>query len=144
MLGTAGRVVVVQCPVGRRQVGAPHLLLAPTQQHTGPPRSHLRSFGAQPRAVRREAGLSRCRFRLANHLPAFPRAVCVCVSMCVCSYYLNNFEDGHKQDALDLVTGSYTVTPGAFAVCLAAWLGGQGAGLGAGLQVWLAERREQG
>ncbi|KAL4856549.1 Phosphoinositide phosphatase SAC7 [Chlorella vulgaris] len=27
-------------------------------------------------------------------------------------YYLNNFEDGHKQDALDLVTGSYTVTPG--------------------------------
>lgn len=28
------------------------------------------------------------------------------------SYYLNNFEDGHKQDALDLVTGGYTVVPG--------------------------------
>ncbi|EFN52170.1 hypothetical protein CHLNCDRAFT_59012 [Chlorella variabilis] len=27
-------------------------------------------------------------------------------------YYLNNFEDGHKQDALDLVTGSYAVVPG--------------------------------
>lgn len=28
------------------------------------------------------------------------------------SYYLNNFEDGHKQDALDLVAGAYTVVPG--------------------------------
>lgn len=28
------------------------------------------------------------------------------------SYYLNNFEDGHKQDALDLVTGGYAVVPG--------------------------------
>ena len=28
------------------------------------------------------------------------------------SYYLNNFEDGHKQDALDLVTGGYIVVPG--------------------------------
>lgn len=27
-------------------------------------------------------------------------------------YYLNNFEDGHKQDALDLVTGGYIVVPG--------------------------------
>ncbi|PSC73450.1 phosphoinositide phosphatase SAC8 isoform X2 [Micractinium conductrix] len=27
-------------------------------------------------------------------------------------YYLNNFADGHKQDAIDLVTGSYTVVPG--------------------------------
>ena len=28
-------------------------------------------------------------------------------------YYLNNYEDGHKQDALDLVTGNYVVVPGA-------------------------------
>lgn len=27
-------------------------------------------------------------------------------------YYLNNFEDGHKQDAVDLVTGRYKVVPG--------------------------------
>ena len=27
-------------------------------------------------------------------------------------YFLNNFRDGEKQDALDLVTGSYKVTPG--------------------------------
>lgn len=25
---------------------------------------------------------------------------------------MNNFRDGHKQDALDLVTGTYTVMPG--------------------------------
>ena len=31
------------------------------------------------------------------------------------SYYLNNFEDGHKQDALDLVTGGYAVVPGEWA-----------------------------
>lgn len=27
-------------------------------------------------------------------------------------YYLNNFEDGHKQDALDLVSGAYTIAKG--------------------------------
>ena len=27
-------------------------------------------------------------------------------------YYLNNFEDGHKQDALDLVSGSYIISKG--------------------------------
>ncbi len=32
--------------------------------------------------------------------------------MC-CRYYLNNFEDGHKQDALDLVTGGYRIASGA-------------------------------
>ena len=28
-------------------------------------------------------------------------------------YYLNNFQDGHKQDALDLVTGSFKAVSGA-------------------------------
>lgn len=27
-------------------------------------------------------------------------------------YYLNNFEDGHKQDAFDLVSGSYIISKG--------------------------------
>ena len=27
-------------------------------------------------------------------------------------YYLNNFQDGHKQDAIDLVTGNYVVSKG--------------------------------
>lgn len=27
-------------------------------------------------------------------------------------YYLNNFEDGHKQDAFDLVSGSYIINKG--------------------------------
>lgn len=27
-------------------------------------------------------------------------------------YYLNNFSDGHKQDALDLVTGTYVISKG--------------------------------
>lgn len=27
-------------------------------------------------------------------------------------YYLNNFRDGHKQDALDLVSGSFVISPG--------------------------------
>ena len=27
-------------------------------------------------------------------------------------YYLNNFQDGHKQDALDLVTGAYIISKG--------------------------------
>ncbi|KIY91561.1 Phosphatidylinositide phosphatase SAC1 [Monoraphidium neglectum] len=26
-------------------------------------------------------------------------------------YYLNNFHDGHKQDALDLISGAYAVKP---------------------------------
>lgn len=30
-----------------------------------------------------------------------------------CSYYLNNFQDGRKQDALDLVAGNYVVQVGA-------------------------------
>ena len=29
-------------------------------------------------------------------------------------YYLNNFEDGHKQDALDLVSGSYVISKGGY------------------------------
>lgn len=28
-------------------------------------------------------------------------------------YYLNNFKDGHKQDALDLVSGAFKVCQGA-------------------------------
>ncbi|GLI62382.1 hypothetical protein VaNZ11_005001 [Volvox africanus] len=31
----------------------------------------------------------------------------------VVRYYVNNFQDGHKQDAVDLFTGAYTVVPGA-------------------------------
>ena len=27
-------------------------------------------------------------------------------------YYLNNFQDGHKQDALDLATGAYVISKG--------------------------------
>ena len=27
-------------------------------------------------------------------------------------YYLNNFKDGEKQDAVDLITGNYAVAPG--------------------------------
>ena len=27
-------------------------------------------------------------------------------------YYLNNFSDGHKQDALDLVTGTFVISKG--------------------------------
>ena len=28
-------------------------------------------------------------------------------------YYLNNFKDGKKQDAIDFITGNYAITPGA-------------------------------
>ncbi len=28
-------------------------------------------------------------------------------------YYLNNFKDGQKQDAIDFITGNYAITPGA-------------------------------
>lgn len=39
-----------------------------------------------------------------THLPTYPTIPC--------SYYLNNFEDGHKQDAIDLLAGAYSVVPG--------------------------------
>lgn len=35
---------------------------------------------------------------------------------------MNNFRDGHKQDALDLATGNYNIVPGA---CRAGREGGE-------------------
>jgi hypothetical protein len=34
------------------------------------------------------------------------------VQHCCGRYFLNNFRDGHKQDALDLVTGAFEMVPG--------------------------------
>lgn len=44
-------------------------------------------------------------------IPCLPKPQS-CLRASCRSYYLNNFEDGHKQDALDLVTGGYAVVPG--------------------------------
>ncbi len=37
-------------------------------------------------------------------------------------YYLNNFQDGAKQDAIDFVTGNYTVKKGAAAASFNAFM----------------------